>query len=90
MSGYISNLNSTYTTPFINNRPPEIVDSGFYMDIRFDVDDSAPNYIGLHTTLNAPTSDSFWKIYKFTYSGSNVTRIQSQTGVYDNRATLSW
>lgn len=82
---------STYTTPFINNRPPELVDAGFYQDIRFDADDTAPIYIGLNTTNPALTSAVDWKIYKFTYgSGTAVTRIQSQVGIWDNRATLPW
>lgn len=81
---------STYLAPIVSNRPPQVVDSGFYSDIRFDVDDSAPNYIGLHVTVAALTSDPYWKIYKFTYSGSNVTRIESQTGIWDNRASLVW
>lgn len=81
---------STYSAPLISNRPPQVVDLGFYSDIRFDVDDSAPIYIGLNVTNAALTSSNDWKIYKFTYSGSNTTRIQSQTGVWDNRATLTW
>lgn len=81
---------STYNSPIVNNRPPQVVDLGFYSDIRFDADDSAPTYIGLNVSNAALTSASDWKIYKFTYSGSNTTRIQSQTGIWDNRATLSW
>lgn len=81
---------STYAIPLINNKPPQLVDSGFFSDIRFDTDDSAPIYIGLNVTNAAPTSNNDWKIYKFTYSGSNITRIQSQTGIWDNRVTLTW
>lgn len=81
---------STYTIPNVNNNKPQLADLGFYSDIRFDADDSAPVYIGLNVTNTAPTSNNDWKIYKFTYSGSNTTRIQSQTGVWDNRASLSW
>jgi len=58
-------------------------------DIRFDADDSAPNYIGLHQDTDANTStNKDWVIYKFTYSGSNVTRIQKTKGAWDDRATL--
>lgn len=81
---------STYSIPIVNDKVPELVDLGFYCDIRFDVDDSAPTYIGLNVTNAALTSRNDWKIYKFTYSGSNTTRIQSQTGIWDNRAVLSW
>ena len=59
-------------------------------DVRFDADDSAPDYIGVNKTNNAPTSRGDWVIRKFTYSGSNVTRIQTLTGAWDDRATLGW
>ena len=57
-------------------------------EIRFDPDDSAPNYIGKNGTLNAATSLATWTIFKFTYSGANVTRIQKTSGIWDNRASL--
>jgi hypothetical protein len=79
---------STYTIPNINDYKPKIVDAAFYADIRFDADDTAPDYIGLHETNGASTSTATWKIYKFTYSGGAVTRIQLAYGAWDNRATL--
>lgn len=58
-------------------------------DIRFDADDSAPDYIGLNAGSNSADTDSEdWIIIKFTYSGSNVTRIQKARGSWDNRASL--
>lgn len=57
-------------------------------DIRFDADDSAPVYIGLNPEPSAVTSANSWIIFKFTYSGSNVTRIQKARGSWDNRASL--
>lgn len=59
-----------------------------FNEIVYDADDSQPTYIGLHKSLNAPDADSGWLIYKFTYSGSNVTRIQRVTGAWVNRTTL--
>ena len=80
---------STYRIPTLNNRPPELVDLGFYADIRFDANDAAPIYIGLNITDGASTStDTGWKIYKFTYSSGNVTRIQLEYGAWDNRVAL--
>ena len=79
---------STYSIPFINGTKPQLTDAGFYADIRFDADDSLPVYIGLSDTNGNSTSSGFWKIYKFTYSGSNVTRIQLNYGAWDNRASL--
>ena len=78
----------TYKSPIINNRPPQTVDSGYYGDIRFDPDDSQPIYIGLHITNGAATTDTGWTVYKFSYSGSNVTRIQLAYGSWDNRVGL--
>lgn len=59
-----------------------------YSDIRFDPNDSAPNYIGKNSTQGIATSDPSWTIYKFTYSGSDVTRIQKKTGAWDDRASI--
>ena len=79
---------STYSIPNVNNNKPQLSDLGFYADIRFDVDDSAPTYIGLNVLNGASTTALGWKIYKFTYSGSNVTRIQLAYGAWDSRVGL--
>lgn len=89
----LGQLNSTYSIPHINNRIPQLSDSGFYMDILFDPNATSPNYIGLHLTLNAPTSDPNWKIYKLSYDASSppiATRYECQIGIWDNRTTLGW
>ena len=69
------------------DEPAQRVSAANYKDIRFDPDDSQPTYIGLNAEGLA-TSDGSWVIYKFTYSGSNATRIQSTVGVWDDRASL--
>jgi hypothetical protein len=79
---------STYQIPNINNKPPQLADLAFYADIRFDPDDSQPTYIGLNVLNGAATSSTDWKIYKFTYSGSNTTRIQVAYGSWDGRVAL--
>ena len=62
-------MSNTYKLPTnINNRPPQPVDLGYYADIRFDADDSAPDYIGLNLEEGIATSDSSWKIYKVFFS----------------------
>lgn len=79
---------STYQIPNINNKPPQLADLAFYSDIRYDADDSQPTYIGLNVLCGADTANlRDWKLYKFTYSGSNVTRIQVAYGNWTNRAT---
>jgi hypothetical protein len=55
--------------------------------IKFDADDSAPTYIGLNINPDALDSDVNWIIYKFTYSGSNVTQIVKKRGIWTDRAT---
>ena len=79
---------STYRIPKINNLPPVMADAGFYADIRFDPSDATPTYIGLNVTNGADTASEDWKIYKFTYSVSDVTRIQLAYGSWDNRVSL--
>jgi len=79
---------STYCIPNINNKPPQLADLGFYCDVRFDPSDATPTYIGLNVTNGADeTTDNSWKILKFTYSGSDVTRVQTAYGNWNARAT---
>ena len=78
---------STYSRPNINNQPPQLTDAAFYADIRFDPSDAQPTYIGLALTNGLATTDLNWKIYKFTYSGTAVTRVQLAYGAWDSRAT---
>lgn len=78
----------TYRIPGLDARPPMPVDLGWYGDVLFDPDDSLPNYIGQNTVDGAATSAQTWKIYQFTYSSGNVTRIRLAYGSWDNRASL--
>ena len=59
-----------------------------YGDIRFDASDDEPDYIGLHVKNGAATSATDWEIYKFTYTGSDVERIQKAVGTWDGRVAL--
>lgn len=81
-------MTSTYSIPNVNNKPPQLVDLGFYADIRFDEDDEAPIYIGMNVVNGASTTATDWKILKFTYSSSAVTRIQLAYGTWDGRVAL--
>ena len=48
-------------------------------------------YMGFHYNPKAPTSDDKWEVWKFTYTGTNITTIEGPiTGIWDNRATLDW
>ena len=75
------------TTEVFGTVPATRVSQMQWTDIRYDASDSQPNYIGLAST-DLSTSDDGWVIFKFTYSGSNVTRIQKTKGVWDNRTSL--
>lgn len=79
---------STYRSANINYKPPQLVDAAFYADIRFDPTENNPDYIGLHKLNGAETSDTDWKIYKFTYTGTDVTRIRLSYGAWDDRVSL--
>ena len=79
---------STYRNPVINNNKPELVDDGFYTEIKIDQTSDSPNmYIGLHTILSASTSLNDWKIYKIIPSGAD-TEVKVLYGSYDQRASL--
>lgn len=79
---------STFRASILNGSPVIPVESGFFADVRFDTDDSAPTYIGMNILNGASTASSDWKIFKFTYSGANVTRTQISYGAWDSRASL--
>jgi len=53
----------------------------------FDPSSSAPpTYIGKGSEGLAQTSNG-WLIYKFTYSGTGITQIQTGLGAWSNRAS---
>lgn len=79
---------STYRNEVVNSVKPSLSDLGFFADIQFDTSDAAPIYVGLNVTKGAADADTDWKIYKFTYSGSDVTRIQLAYGAWSSRTTL--
>lgn len=55
--------------------------------IKFDADDSAPDYIGLADS-SSTDDDADWILIKFTYSGDNVTVIEKARGSWTNRTTF--
>ena len=81
-------MTNAYRIPDINNLKPQLVDLGYYCDVRFDASDAAPDYIGLNLVNGAATTATDWKILKFTYTGTDVERIQIAYGTWDGRAAL--
>jgi len=65
-----------------------IMDSVEANVIKFDADDSAPDYIGIHETATAAGSDANWTVFNFTYSGDNITQITKAIGDWDGRSGL--
>jgi len=74
---------SSYSSPVVNNRPPQVVDSSFYADIRFDPNTSDPVYIGLNVTRGISQDDASWKVMKF-----DSDRIQTAYGAWSARVAL--
>jgi hypothetical protein len=79
---------STYRFPKVNEVRPQVADIAFYGDIQFDPNADAPIYIGFHVTKGESDSSTDWKVLKFTYSGSAITRIQTAYGSWSGRAAL--
>ena len=61
------------------------------LDTRFESSSGDLIYKGIHSTHKALTSDSNWMIWKYTWSGTDVTRIEGPLdGSWDGRGGLSW
>ena len=55
--------------------------------IQYDPDDSLPTYIGINNVENASDDAEDWRIYKFYYSGTAVTKIIKHIGKWTDRAS---
>jgi hypothetical protein len=76
----------------IRDRLTLIVAGGYFDDRRYDYDGSNNLiYRGYALKHKTATSDSEWYIWKYTYTGGNLTRMEGPlTGTWDGRAALSW
>ena len=59
-----------------------------YEAFQFDPNDDAPIYIGQNIDSDASDNDASWVIYKFTYSGANVTSLKKKIGSWTDRSSL--
>ena len=67
-----------------------ILDSWGRTEYEYDGDDDWI-YKGLHETVTADGSESDWVITKYTMDANkNITIKQKLTGIWNNRATLTW
>lgn len=63
----------------------------YWKDERYDYTSGNLDYKGLNTVHDAATSATTWNIYKYTWSGTNLDRIEGPLiGSWDGRAALSW
>jgi hypothetical protein len=61
------------------------------MDTRMEYSAGNIIYKGIHATHKALTSNASWLIWKYTWTGDDLTRIEGPLeGSWDNRATLDW
>ena len=61
------------------------------LDTRFEYSSGDLIYKGLHATHKAATSATDWIIWKYSWTGIDITRIEGPlTGAWDNRSSLGW
>jgi len=61
------------------------------LDTRMEYSSGKIIYKGIHATHKAVTSDTSWLVWKFTWVGDDLTRMEGPLeGSYDGRAALGW
>ena len=74
-------------------RQPQIapLSDNLPLDTRMTYSSGDLQYKGIHATHKAATSDTSWLIWKYTWTASDLTRIEGPLeGSWDNRASLDW
>ena len=81
-----------YVMGFIRDRNTIAILGGIWHDERKDYDVGGNLiYRGVHEMHNIAVTDENWEVWKYTYTGSNVVRIEGPLrGTWDGRATLAW
>lgn len=75
----------------IRDRSQIINLGGFWRDVRMEYSSGDLIYKGSHWLHDAATSDENWEVWKYTWDGSDLTRIEGPlTGAWDDRAALAW
>lgn len=63
----------------------------FWQDVRMEYSGGDIIYKGAHFAHDAAIADNKWEIWKYTWDGSDLTRIEGPlVGAWDDRATLGW
>jgi hypothetical protein len=74
-----------------NRMVQETVDSSRWHDQRMAYNTGQLIYFGKNLTHKAATDATTWNIWKYTWDGSDCTRIEGPlVGSWDNRASLAW
>jgi hypothetical protein len=63
--------------------------ANLYPSAQLDWASGELDYYGVNASASAADGDTSWVIYKFTYSGGNMTKIQSKVGTWTARA-VGW
>lgn len=67
------------------------IDGTYWHDIRLEYSSGDLIYKGYHIDHKAATDSATWFIWKFTWSGTDITRKEGPIiGSWDGRAALSW
>lgn len=70
---------------------PELLGNMYWKDKRFAYSGTDLIYIGVTRHQNAGTNENKWLVWKLTWSGTNLERLQGPfEGTWDNRAGLGW
>jgi hypothetical protein len=65
--------------------------SSFWRDVRMEYSSNKMQYKGCHYIHKSLTSDSEWEIWKYTWDGDDLVRMEGPLrGSWDNRASLDW
>lgn len=69
----------------------KLLAGNYWKDQRMEYSGGNLLYRGLNTTHKTATSATSWYIWKYTFSGEDLVRIEGPlTGAWDNRASLAW
>lgn len=69
----------------------ELLANSYWKDKRFEWSGDDLIYMGTNRTSKASTSEKNWYIWKLTWSGADLIRLQGPLeGSWDDRATLGW
>ena len=81
-----------YVMGFIRDRNTIAILDGIWHDQRFEYNVGGDLiYKGVHEMHNIAITDDNWEVWKFTYDGANVVRVEGPLrGSWDGRAALLW